>query len=67
MSPHVCYIIARQRGVELGRAGERARLAADGAARGGGLRGLNPIARPGAEPSRGTTAVEVGRAIGGAR
>jgi hypothetical protein len=66
MSPHVFYMIARQRGVELRRAGERARLAAEVAARRGGLRGPDRIARPSAEPSRGTTGVEVGRAIGGA-
>jgi hypothetical protein len=67
MNPHVCYMIARERGVELRRAGGRARLAAEVAGRRGGLRGLNPVGRPSAEPSRGAAVVAVGRAIGGAR
>ena len=67
MNAQLKYMMVQQRSAELRRAGERARLATQVAARRRGSRNQHPIIRRSAEPRRGTTALEVERAIGGTR
>ncbi len=67
MNTQLIYMMVQQRSAELLRAGERARLATQVPARRRRLREPNPITRPSAEPRREGTALEVERAIGGAR
>ena len=67
MNTQLNYMMARHRSAELRRAGERARLATEVPARRRGLRDLNTVTRPRTEPGRARTALEVERAIGGAR
>ena len=67
MNTPLNYTMVQHRSVELRRAGERTRLATEVAATRRTLRDPNPITRPSTEPLRGTTALEVERAIGGAR
>jgi hypothetical protein len=67
MNTELLSTMAQQRGTELRRAGEQARLATEVPARRRRLRDPNPTARPSNEPWRARTALEVERAIGGAR
>jgi hypothetical protein len=67
MNPRLNYTMAQHRTAELRRAGERARLATEAPARGRRLRDQNTITRPTTEPRRAGTALEIERAIGGAR
>ena len=60
------YTMVRDRAAEVQRAAERARLAAQVPAKRRSLREKKTITRPSDEPWRGTPALEVERAIGGA-
>ena len=64
MNVQLNYVMVQQRSAELRRAGERAQPATRMRR---SLRDQNTITRPGAEPGRGTTALEVEYAIGGTR
>ena len=67
MNAQLNYMMVQHRSAELGRAGERRRLATEVPARRRRLRDQHTITRPRTEPGRGWTALEVERAIGGAR
>ena len=67
MNTQLNYMMVRHRSAELRRAGERARLATEVPARRRRLRDQTTITHPRTEPGRGRTALEVERAIGGAR
>ena len=67
MNTQLNHIIVQHRSAGLGRAGERGRLATELPARRRRLRDQNTITHPRTEPGRGRTALEVERAIGGAR
>ena len=67
MNAQLNYMIARHRSAELQRAGERTRIATEVPARRRRLRDQNTITHPSAERGRGMIALEVERAIGGAR
>jgi hypothetical protein len=67
MNAQLNHMMIQQRSAELRRAGERARLATQVSAGRRSLRGQNTVTRPDAEPGRRPTALEVDRAIGGAR
>ena len=67
MNAQLNYMMVQHRSAELQRAHDRARIATEGRARRRRLRDQNPITHPITEPGRGTIALEVERAIGGAR
>ena len=67
MHTQLNHIMVQHRSAELARACERGRLATEVPARRRRLRDQNTIIRPRTEPGRGWSALEVERAIGGAR
>ena len=67
MNAQLNHMMVQHRSAELRRACERERLATEVPARRRRSRDQNTITRPSTEPGRGTTALEVERAIGGAR
>jgi hypothetical protein len=67
MNAQLNYTMVQHRSAELRGARERARFATEVSARRRRLRDPNTITRSSAQPGRGTTALEVERAIGGAR
>jgi hypothetical protein len=66
MNAQLNYTMVQHRSAELRRAGERARLATEVPARGRRLHDRNTMTRPSPEAWRGSAALEVERAIGGA-
>ena len=67
MNAQLNYTMVRHRSDELRRAGERALLVTEAPARRRRLRDRNTITRPRTEPGQARTALELERAIGGAR
>jgi hypothetical protein len=67
MNAQLNYMMVRHRSAELRRAGERARLATEATARRRRSRDENTITRLRTGPGPRRAALEVGRAIGGAR
>jgi hypothetical protein len=67
MNPRLNHTMSQHPTAELRGARERARLVTEAPARGRRLPDQNTIARPTAAPRRAGTALEIERAIGGAR